>query len=100
MFHKLIKQKYLCQRVFCWNQSKTDGGGGGGGCQNPKHGESGKEQLKNKGCVGPSFFLTFGTINYPAFPYDVSNIASTVYYPFLSAPVDSRTNSVPPIYRR
>lgn len=48
MFHKLIKQKYLCQRVFCGNQSKTDGGGGGG--QNPKHGERGKEQLNNKGC--------------------------------------------------
>lgn len=51
MFHKLIKQKYLCQRVFRGNQSKTDGGGGG---SEPKHGERGTEQLKNKGCVGPS----------------------------------------------
>lgn len=30
VFHKLIKPKYLCQRVFCGNQSRTGGGGGGG----------------------------------------------------------------------
>lgn len=48
MFHKLIKQKYLCQRVFCGNQSKTDGGGGG--VRTLNMGKGAKEQLKNKGC--------------------------------------------------
>lgn len=92
---------------FCGNQSRTCGGGGGevralNMGKGAKRGCGSIIQSKSKKDTKtfPKFLLTFETINYPAFPYDVSNITCTVYYPSLSAHVDSRANSLPPIDRR